>query len=153
MEKAHKLTTVILDGRIDQARETVWVQMVAVWLVILFVARVINQKSIQGWETANDDAVHRVCLVFGALDVAIFFMVEISQREKWNPGLLIMSNAVDKEELGGQPTRLFSKNGIHHPCRMCDCMEPECAKHLFFGEVGATHMDHHFPMQLNKSVG
>jgi hypothetical protein len=46
MEKAHKLTTVILDGRIDQARETVWVQMVAVWLVILFVARVINQKSI-----------------------------------------------------------------------------------------------------------
>jgi hypothetical protein len=45
-EKAHKQTTLILDGRIHQAREMVWVQMVDVWLVILFVAWVINQKSI-----------------------------------------------------------------------------------------------------------
>ncbi len=41
-----------------------------------------------------------MCLVFGALEVAVFFMVEANQREKWNPGLLIMSNAVDKEEWG-----------------------------------------------------
>ncbi len=46
VEKAHEQTTVILDGRIHCAREMVWVQMVAVQLVILFVARVINQKSI-----------------------------------------------------------------------------------------------------------
>ncbi len=89
----------------------------------------------------------------GALDIAIFFMVEVSQREKWNPGPLVMSNAMDEEEWGCQLTRIFARNGIHHPCCMCDCIEPECARHLFFSEVGASHMDHHFLMQLNKSVG
>ncbi len=94
-----------------------------------------------------------MCLVFGALDVVVFFMVEVSQREKWKPSLLVMSNAMDKEEWGGQPTRIFARNGIHHPCRMCDCIEPERARYLFFGEVGTSHMDHHFPMQLDESVG
>ncbi len=94
-----------------------------------------------------------MCLVFGVLDVAVFFMVEVSQREKWNPGLLVMSNAMDKEEWGCQSTRIFARNGIHHPCRMCDCIEPEHTKHLIFSEVGASHMDHHFPMQLEESVG
>ncbi len=41
----------------------------------------------------------------------------------------------------------------YHSCRMCDCMEPECARHLFFSDVGARHMDNHFPMQLDKSIG
>ncbi len=92
-------------------------------------------------------------LVFGALDIAVFFMVEVSQREKWNSGPLVMSDAVEEEERGGQPTRIFARNGIHHPHHMCDCIEPECARHLFFGEVGASHMDHHFPIRLDESVG
>ncbi len=102
---------------------------------------------------ANDDAVHRVCLVFGALAIAVFFMVEISQREKWNPGPLVMSDAVDEEEQGCQTTRIFARNGIHYPCCMCDCIEPDRVRHLFFSEVGASHMNHHFPMQLDESVG
>ncbi len=102
---------------------------------------------------ANDNAVHCVCLVFGVLDIAILFMVEVSQREKWNPGPLTMSNAVDKEEQGCQSTRIFARNGIHHPCCICDCIEPEHARHLFFSEVSASHMDHHFQVQLNKSIG
>jgi hypothetical protein len=50
-------------------------------------------------------------------------------------------------------TRIFARNSIHHPHRMCDCIEPECARHLFFSEVGASHMDHHFLIRLDKSVG
>ncbi len=94
-----------------------------------------------------------MCLVLGALDVAVFFMVEVSQREKWNSGPLVMSYAMDKEKQGCQLTRIFASNGIHHPYCMCDCIEPERVRHLFFSEVGASHMDHHFLMRFAKSLG
>jgi hypothetical protein len=74
--------------------------MVAVRLVILMCCVSYKQKEHLRSGTANKDAVNCVCVVFGALDDAVFFMVEVSQREKWNPGPLVMSNAMDEEEWG-----------------------------------------------------
>jgi hypothetical protein len=101
----------------------------------------------------NDNAVHRVCLMLGQLDVTIFFVVGVSQREERNLGMLIMSNTVNKKKQGRQPTRMLARDGIHHMHRMHNCIKPEGTRHLLFGEVGASNMNHHLPMQLDEFVG
>jgi hypothetical protein len=52
-KEANEQSTIILDWRVHWAREMIWVQTVAVGLIILLVAWVINEKSIWGGVTAN----------------------------------------------------------------------------------------------------
>ncbi len=81
----------------------------------------------------NDNAVYRVCLMLGQLDVAVFLMVEVSQQEDWSPGMLAMSNTVNKKEQGRQSTRMLARDCIHHSHCMRNCVKPEGAIHLLFG--------------------
>jgi hypothetical protein len=80
------------------------------------------------------------------LDIAIFFVVEVSQQEERNPGMLIMSKTVNKKEWGRQSTRMLARDGIHHTRCMRNHEKPEYTGHLLFGEVGASHVNHHLPM-------
>ncbi len=61
-----------------QARKTIGVKVVAVWLIVLLFTWIIHQERIRYWGVADDDAVHRMCLMLGPLDIAIFFVVEVS---------------------------------------------------------------------------
>ncbi len=110
-------------------------------LVILFVVWVINQKSIWGWRTAKDNAVHGVCLVFGALDVTVFFMVEVSRREKWNPGPLVKSQCCGQGGTG-RPVNLnicqewHSSSSPHvwlHRTRTCKASVFQWGRHEPYG--------------------
>jgi len=60
---------------------------------------------------------------------------------------------MDKEEGGSQTTRMLTKNSIHHLRRVCNCAKTKNTIHLLLGEVGASHVYHHFPVQFNKPVG
>ena len=70
--------TVILEGRIEGTRNPVWINLVTVGLVELLVARVVYQDSIGCGRSTDDDAVHRVCLVLGASDIAIFVVMKVA---------------------------------------------------------------------------
>jgi hypothetical protein len=151
-EKAHEQTTVVFYRRTHQARERVEVQAVAAGIIVLFVAWIIHHESIWGQGMLNDNAVHQVCLMLGQLDVTIFFVVKISQREEQNLGMLVMSNTVNKKERGCQPTRMLARDGIHHMRRIHNRVKPEGARHLLFGEVGMSHMNHHLPNNLTSPL-
>ncbi len=78
MEKAAKQTTIVFYGWICQARKTTGVKAVAVRLVVLLVTWIIHQERIRCRGAANDGAVHGMCLMLGLLDIALFFVVEVS---------------------------------------------------------------------------
>ncbi len=78
MEKAAKQTGVVFDGWICQARKMIGVKAVTVRLVVLLVTWIIHQECIRCWGAANDNAVHPMCLMYRPLDIAVFFMVEVS---------------------------------------------------------------------------
>jgi hypothetical protein len=52
------------------------IQAVTVWLVLLLVSWIVDQKHLRGRGAADDDAVHGVCLMLRTLDVAVLLMVE-----------------------------------------------------------------------------
>ncbi len=76
--KAEKQTAVVFDGWICQARKMIGVKAVAVRLLLLLVTRIIHQEHIRCWGAANHNAVQHMCLMLGLLDIALFFMVEVS---------------------------------------------------------------------------
>jgi hypothetical protein len=90
---------VIFNVRIDQSRKAVRVDARTVRLVVLSVVRVVYHESIQsGGGTANQNTIHGVGLVLGALLVAVHFVVEVTEGEQGNLCAFNVANAVDKEE-------------------------------------------------------
>ncbi len=77
-EKAAKQTTAVFYGWICQARKTIGVKAVAVRLVVLLVMWIIHQVHIQCRGGADDNAVHCMSLMLRLLDIAVFFVVEVS---------------------------------------------------------------------------
>ncbi len=69
---------------------------IAVGLIVLFVVRIVGQQSIGSGRTTNDNAIHGVGLMFGAFEVSVFFMMEVAEREEWNPSVLIMAHSMNK---------------------------------------------------------
>ena len=97
MEEADKQTTVVFDGGINRTWETIWVKTIAVGLVVLFVAWVINEESIGCWGPTDDDTIHSVSLMVRSLLITIFVVVEECQGEDWDPCAFIMPNALNKK--------------------------------------------------------
>ena len=62
-EEADEQTTVIFDGRINRTWEMIRVKTIAVGLVVLLVAWVINEESIGCWGLTNDDTIHCMSLM------------------------------------------------------------------------------------------
>ncbi len=75
--KAAKQTPDVYYGWICQARKMIGVKAVAVRLIVLLVMWIIHQERIRRG-AADEDAVHRMCLMLGLLDITIFFVVEVS---------------------------------------------------------------------------
>jgi hypothetical protein len=54
------------------------VKAVAIQIVVLLVTCIIHQEHIRCWGAADDNAIHHMCSMLGPLDIAIFFVVEVS---------------------------------------------------------------------------
>jgi hypothetical protein len=96
MIKVAEKTTVVFQVAIDGIREAVGVNVIAVGLIVLFVAWIVDQQSIGSGRTTNDNAIHGVGLMFRAFEVSVFFIMEVAEREEWNPSALIMAHAMNK---------------------------------------------------------
>jgi len=73
-------------------------------------------------------------------------MVEVANREKWNPRLLIMANSMNEQEGRSNTSVDLTQNRIHHAGRVDDSIKPESSRHLFFCKIGARHVYHDLPM-------
>ena len=74
--KGAEETTIVFEVAIDGTREAVGVDAIAIRLVVLFVARIIDQESIGSGRTTNDYAIQGVSLMFRAFEISVFLMVE-----------------------------------------------------------------------------
>ena len=59
-------------------------------------------------------------LMFGTFHVAILLAVEVANREKWNPHLLIMANPMKEQERRSNTCMNLTGNHIHHAGRVED---------------------------------
>ena len=91
-------------------------------------------------------------LVFGTFHVAILFMVEVANGEKWNPRSLIMADPMNEQERRSNTSMDLSGNFIHHVGGVYDSIKPESSRHLLFGKIGACHVNHDLPMGFNKTI-
>ena len=91
-------------------------------------------------------------LVFGTFEVTVLLVMEVAKREKWNPRTFIMANAMNEQERRRKSSMNLTRNRIHHAGGVDDSIKPECARHLFFGKVGTSHMHHDFPMGFNQTI-
>ena len=89
---------IILDVRVNGAGDAVRIDGIAVELVEFLIAGVIDAKSIGSVGSTDDDAIHRVSLVLGLADVAVFVVSEIANRKERDPGATIGWFVVDKHE-------------------------------------------------------
>ena len=71
---------------------------------------------------------------FGAHIVTILFVMKIAKREVRSQSTDIVSNPMNQHERQGKIVFEFPRNCIHHPGRVCDCIEPEAARHFFLVE-------------------
>ena len=63
-----------------------------------------------------------------------------------------MANPMNEQERRHNPTMNLTRNCIHHAGGVDDSIKPECARHLFFGKVGTSHMHHDLPMGFNQTI-
>ncbi len=150
--KGAEKTTIIFHVTIDRTREAVGVNAIAIRLVVLFVAWVVHQQSIGRGRTTNNNSNHRMGLMFGTFDIAVLFVVEIAEQEKWNPRPLVMANSMNQQERRSKTAMDPTRNGIHHAGCVDDSIKPESPRHLLFGKIGTCRMDHNLLMRLNKAI-
>ncbi len=91
-------------------------------------------------------------LMFGTFHVAILLVVEVANREKWNPRSLIMANPMNEQEKRSNMSMDLTWNFIHHAGGVEDSIKPESSRHLLFGKIGACHVNHDLPMGFNKTI-
>jgi hypothetical protein len=91
-------------------------------------------------------------LMFGMFLVAILLVVEVANREKWNPCLLIMANPMNEQERRSNTSVDLTGNRIHQAGRVDDSIKLESLRHLLFGKIGACHVNHDLPMGFNKTI-
>ena len=91
-------------------------------------------------------------LVFGTFEVAILLVMKIAEREEGDPGPLVMTNPMNKQEGRSNLSMYLTRDRIHHASRVDDRMTPEGARHLFFGKIGTSHMHHDLPMGFNQTI-
>jgi hypothetical protein len=108
MKEATEETAVVLNVGIGQPRKTVGVHPVTVGLVVLFVPWIVDQESIGSWQATNNNPIHCMGLVLGALEVVVPLMVEITQREKGNPSALVVADAMNEKEERSQKARVLA---------------------------------------------
>ncbi len=68
----------------------------AIWLVVFFVTRVVDEERVQSQGTTNNNAIHSVNLVVRPRLIAVLFMMEEGKRENGNPGALVVADAMNK---------------------------------------------------------
>ncbi len=90
--------------------------------------------------------------VFWAGVVAVFLVMQVAQQEEWDLCVLIVSYTMNKQDGWGKTIIIFTRDGIHHPNSMRDCVKPEVARHQLLGEVGSSNMNHYFPMGFHKAI-
>ncbi len=152
-EKAAKETSIIFDVRIGRPWETVGINPITIRLIILAIPRIVNQESIGSGRTADDNAIHSMRLMLGALKVSAKVMMEVAKGEYQDPCALVVTDSVNQKKGGRQETGVFARDCVHHPSRVCDGIKPESSGHLLLGEVGPSHVNHYFPMRLDETVG
>jgi hypothetical protein len=91
-------------------------------------------------------------LVLGTFEVTVLLVVEVAKREEWNPRMFVMANPMNEQERRHNPTMNLTRNCIHHAGGVDDSIKPECARHLFFGKEGTSHMHHDLPMGFNQTI-
>jgi hypothetical protein len=63
----------------------VGVDAIAIGLVVLFVAWIVDQQSIGSGRTTNDNAIHGMVLMFRAFEVSVFFHDRSSRERRVEP--------------------------------------------------------------------
>ncbi len=87
---------IIFEVRVDSTWNPKGIQVVTVRVVKLFVPRFVNKKSVRVRATANNDTVHRVSLILGAGDLAIFIVVKVANGEEGHPRVTVGKGAVNQ---------------------------------------------------------
>ncbi len=139
-EEIDKQATNACDQRVSRPWKMIWIKAVTVRLVIFLVPWVVHEESVRRRRTADDNAVHRVCLMMRARFVPITIVVEICQRENRGPRLLVVTDPVNQKKRRDQVAGVMARNCIHHPCRVDNGIKPETARHLFFRDVGTSNV-------------
>jgi hypothetical protein len=152
-EKAAKEASIIFDVPIGRPWEMVGINPITVRLIIVTIPRILNQESIGSGRTANDNAIHSMRLMLGALKVSVTVMMEVAKGEYRDPCALVVTNSVNQKKGRRQETGVFARDCVHHPSHVCDGIKPESLGHLLLGEIGPSHVNHYFPMRLNETVG
>jgi hypothetical protein len=91
-----KQTTIIVNVTIYQSQEMVRTDTVAVGFIVLLVARIVDEKSIRGGRTTNDDPVHGMSLVLGTFLIPILLVIKVTHSKKGNPGAFVVAKPMDK---------------------------------------------------------
>ncbi len=97
-EKAAKEASIIFDVRIGRTRETVGINPITVRLIIVAILRIVNQESIGSGRTADDNAIHSMRLMLGALKVSVTVMMEEAKGEYRDPCALVVTNSVNQKK-------------------------------------------------------
>ncbi len=59
---------------------------------------------------------------------------------------------MNKKKWRSQLATELPRNGIHHPSRVNNSVEPERPRHLFFRQVRRGHVDHDLPVQFHEAI-
>ncbi len=112
-KEATEETANVLNVRVGQPRKTIGIHTVTGRLVVLFVPWIVDQESIGSWKKTDNNPIHCMGLVLGALEVAVPLMVEITQREKGNPSALVVADTMNEKEGRSQKARVLAWDCVH----------------------------------------
>ncbi len=71
----------VLEIGVDGARDTMRIQTVAIGVVKLIASWIVHEQCVGVGATANNNAVHRVSLMFGTSHLAIFVVMKVTDGE------------------------------------------------------------------------
>ena len=80
-------------------------------------------------------------------------MMKVAYREERKPSSWVGALTVGEHEGRSEFSAILPGDHIHHSGGMFNRVVPKGSWHLLFGEVGAGHVYHDFPMRFNQPVG
>ena len=82
----------------------------------MLIPGVVDHDGIGRGRSSNNDTIHCVGLVLGTLDVTVFLVMEVADREYREPSSLIRAHTMDEHEGGSEFATVTARNHIHHLC-------------------------------------